>query len=205
MKKLLLAAALVCAAGFAAFGQAQDYQGPRFSLTVGFQPLGSFIYTRTDGYEYVNMDPMINTSFIFEYRFASDVGIGGYFDVRGYKWHTITESDPLFGRIYGAPGFTAGAMGFWHFLPASFPLDICLAGGVGLKVYVESAGVFSGLDLSSVLDVMYRFTNAIAAGIRGGLSYSMHPGGEEQFDPSVTRAPFDLVEYNVGVIVRIGF
>lgn len=206
MRRMTLVVALAAAAAAGVFAQASPAVAPRAYLTFGFQPLGAFIYSyEWDGVVYPTTDPMINSSFIFEYRIDDGVGLGAYLEIRGYKWSTITSADPLIGQIYGAPGITAGVLGFWHLLPANLQFDLCLSGGVGAKLYIDDEGVFPGLDFSSVLDFLYKITPGMAAGIRGGLSYSMHPERPLISDPSTTRIAFDLTEYNLGVIFRIGF
>jgi hypothetical protein len=198
---LLAAAVSVSAAGFL-----DPYTGPRVNLTFSFQPLGLFTYTTTDGPPvYSNADPMISSSAVFEYRFFDDVGVGAYLEVRGYKWHTITTTDPLFGQIYGAPGFSAGPMAFWHFLRDPLPLDLYVAAGLGLNVYITGEGVFPGFDLAVDLGLLYRIFPGLSAGLRGCLRTSLHPGGPDLANPGATLRPFQLSEFNVGPAVRISF
>jgi hypothetical protein len=204
---IALIVAFLCLLGHGLFadGAFDPYAGPRFNVTIGFA-LGLFDYTTTDDPpEYTDIDPMLDTSIELEYRFFNDTGVGAYLELRGYKWKGITSSDPLFGQIYGAPGFVAGIMGFWHFLSPASPLDISLTGGVGINVYAETAGVFPGLDLKSELQFMYQFSPAIAAGLRATLGYSSHPGGPEPDNPGTTRRPFGITDCNLGLILRMGF
>jgi hypothetical protein len=204
MRKIaFLLVALLAAAG--AFGEGVTDR-PRLSLTLAFHPLGIFTYTTTDpGTAYLDVDPMIMSSAVFEYRLFDDVGVGGYLELRGYKWYTITAADPLFGQIYGAPGFSAGLMGFWHFLRPPLPLDLFIDAGVGANVYVTSEGVFPGVDLAVDLDLMYLFIPGFSAGLRGSVRASWHDGGPDLAHPGSTLRPFRLGEYDFGPCARISF
>lgn len=182
-------------------GEANEKPQHPFVFSLGFNG-GTFFYVTTDNYPaYKHSDPMIETSCIFEYRFLKEVGIGAYFNLRGYKWSTITSDDPAFGQIYGAPGIAFGGMAFWHLLPPSLqPFDLCLAAGLGCNIYIESGVdgliVNPGLDITSELTASYAFTPNFSAGLRGCLRRSMH--GELD-----TIRPYDLWEANIGALVKL--
>jgi hypothetical protein len=202
MKRALILSVLVALVGSAVGAQGGAFAPARFNLSLEAQPVGVFNYLTTDGPPvYSDFDYLVDLGAVFEYRLAAtDVGVGGYFLLRSHRWSIIDSSYPLIARIMGAPAFALGAMAFWHLLPDSSAVDLCLGGGLGCNVYFADVDeVYAGIEIAVELAANWKLSRGLSLGPKISLSRTLHDTG------GATLRDFEIRTADLGLAARWSF